>query len=84
MILYYIDPRKPCKCSAAQIDRYLARISGPLLERIDMGEPDFERKDWEKLTDDANSGLRGQRARAMRAEPAHGANAARSRLRETI
>ncbi|MGE3180156.1 MAG: YifB family Mg chelatase-like AAA ATPase [Phycisphaerae bacterium] len=33
---YFTDPRKPCKCSAPMIDRYLARISGPLLERIDI------------------------------------------------
>ena len=33
---YFTDPRKPCKCSAPQIDRYLAKISGPLLERIDI------------------------------------------------
>jgi magnesium chelatase family protein len=33
---YFTDPRKPCKCSPPQIDRYLARISGPLLERIDI------------------------------------------------
>lgn len=33
---YFTDPRKACKCSAPQIDRYLARISGPLLERIDI------------------------------------------------
>ncbi len=33
---YFTDPRRPCKCSATQIDRYLARISGPLLERIDI------------------------------------------------
>lgn len=33
---YFTDPRRPCKCSPPQIDRYLARISGPLLERIDL------------------------------------------------
>ena len=33
---YFTDPRKPCKCSPPQIDRYLAKISGPLLERIDI------------------------------------------------
>jgi magnesium chelatase family protein len=33
---YFTDPRKPCKCSPPQIERYLARISGPLLERIDI------------------------------------------------
>ncbi len=33
-IVYCMDRRKPCKCSAQQIDRYLARISGPLPERM--------------------------------------------------
>ncbi len=33
---YFTDPNKPCKCSPTQIDKYLARISGPLIDRIDM------------------------------------------------
>ncbi|MFQ5422481.1 MAG: YifB family Mg chelatase-like AAA ATPase [Phycisphaerae bacterium] len=33
---YFADPRKPCKCSPRQIDTYFARISGPLLDRIDI------------------------------------------------
>ena len=33
---YYGDPRKPCKCSPMFIDRYMARISGPLIDRIDI------------------------------------------------
>lgn len=33
---YFTDPRKPCKCSPPAIDRYLSRISGPLVERIDI------------------------------------------------
>jgi len=33
---YYTDPRKPCKCSPLQIDKYLSRISGPLVDRIDI------------------------------------------------
>ena len=36
LVAYYNDPRRACKCSAPQIDRYLARISGPLIERIDI------------------------------------------------
>ncbi len=30
------DPRRPCHCTAAQIQRYQARLSGPLLDRIDL------------------------------------------------
>lgn len=33
---YFGDARKPCKCAPLQIDRYLARISGPLIDRIDI------------------------------------------------
>ena len=33
---YFTDPRKPCKCSPPQIDKYLSRISGPLIDRIDV------------------------------------------------
>ena len=33
---YFTDPRKPCKCTAPQIDKYLARISGPLIDRLDI------------------------------------------------
>lgn len=30
------DPRRECHCSVPQIERYMAKISGPLLDRIDM------------------------------------------------
>lgn len=33
---YFTDPKKGCKCHPVQIDRYLARISGPLIDRIDI------------------------------------------------
>ncbi|MGK9367495.1 YifB family Mg chelatase-like AAA ATPase [Melioribacter sp. Ez-97] len=33
---YYTDPSKECTCSPAQIQKYMARISGPLLDRIDI------------------------------------------------
>jgi magnesium chelatase family protein len=33
---YFTDPHRPCKCTAPQIDKYLARISGPLVDRIDI------------------------------------------------
>jgi magnesium chelatase family protein len=33
---FYGDPQKECTCSTLQIQRYRARISGPLLDRIDI------------------------------------------------
>lgn len=33
---YRSDPRKACSCSPPQVERYLGRISGPLLDRIDL------------------------------------------------
>lgn len=33
---YSGDKRRQCRCSAAQIERYQGRISGPLLDRLDL------------------------------------------------
>ncbi len=33
---YLGDPKHECRCAPAQIQRYRARISGPLLDRIDL------------------------------------------------
>jgi len=33
---YYTDPQRPCKCSPGAIERYMGRISGPLIDRIDI------------------------------------------------
>ena len=33
---YYGDPRRPCTCSPPQIRQYLNRVSGPLMDRIDI------------------------------------------------
>jgi magnesium chelatase family protein len=33
---YRADERRRCTCSAAEIERYRARLSGPLLDRIDL------------------------------------------------
>ena len=33
---YRNDPRRSCHCSIPQIERYMAKISGPLLDRIDI------------------------------------------------
>ena len=33
---WYGDPSGRCTCSQAAVDRYLSRISGPMLDRVDM------------------------------------------------
>ena len=33
---YYTHPTKACVCSPGQVQKYLNRISGPLLDRIDL------------------------------------------------
>ena len=33
---YYGDPTRECRCTPAIIQRYLGKISGPLLDRIDI------------------------------------------------
>ena len=33
---YYGDPRRACICSGSQIHRYRTKVSGPLLDRIDI------------------------------------------------
>lgn len=48
---YYGDPVRECTCSTATIRRYQQRLSGPLLDRIDI-HIDVPRVDYDKLTDD--------------------------------
>lgn len=33
---YRSDPRRECTCTIPQVERYMAKISGPLLDRIDI------------------------------------------------
>lgn len=33
---YFTDPTKECTCTSLQIQKYMAKISGPLLDRIDL------------------------------------------------
>ncbi len=66
---YYGDPERACTCSNAAVQNYQKRISGPLLDRIDISV-EVPRVDYEKLTDDtrgepsASVRERVQRARA--------------------
>lgn len=48
---WYGDPVKPCTCAPAAITKYQKRISGPLLDRIDI-HIEVPRVDYEKLSKD--------------------------------
>ena len=48
---YYGDPTHSCTCSDFSIQRYQKRISGPLLDRIDI-RIDVPRVEYEKLSSD--------------------------------
>jgi magnesium chelatase family protein len=48
---YYNDPVKECTCSLTNVLRYQKRISGPLLDRIDI-HIQVPRVDYEKLAGD--------------------------------
>lgn len=49
---YYGDPERACTCSTSAIRNYQKRISGPLLDRIDI-HVQVPRVKYEKLTDDS-------------------------------
>ena len=48
---YHGDPVKECTCTTAMVTRYQKRISGPLLDRIDI-HAEVPRVDFDKLSDD--------------------------------
>jgi magnesium chelatase family protein len=48
---YYGDSQKPCTCAPAVVTKYQKRISGPLLDRIDI-HIEVPRVDYEKLSGD--------------------------------
>ena len=47
---YYGDPIKPCTCSSMVVTKYQKRISGPLLDRIDI-HVEVPRIEYEKLSE---------------------------------
>jgi magnesium chelatase family protein len=47
---YHGDPLRPCTCSAHEVARYRKRISGPLLDRIDI-HLHVPRVEYDKLAD---------------------------------
>ena len=72
---YYGDPVRACTCSTGEIARYRKRISGPLLDRIDI-HIEVPRVDYEKLSADR----RGEPSEAIQQR----VEAARARQRQRL
>ena len=60
---YYGDSLKPCNCAPVVVTKYQKRISGPLLDRIDI-HIEVPRVDYEKLsgnkTSETSESIRGR------------------------
>ena len=72
---YFGDPKRECTCSMGMIQRYRKRISGPLLDRIDL-HIEVPRVPFDKLTNIA----RGESSDAVRARIDRARRAQQTRL----
>jgi len=66
------DPKRQCNCSAGQIQKYLAKISGPLMDRIDihMEVPSLQYNEMKNTTTSETSAVIRQRVCRARARQA--------------
>ncbi len=62
---YYTDPKHECRCSPNRIAQYRARISGPLLDRIDI-HLDVPAIDYRQLADKRPGTSSAEMARLVR------------------
>ena len=63
---YYGHPTRSCTCSPAAVSRYLSRISGPLLDRLDL-HIDVAPVEYEDLTSKQKSESSAQIAKRVQA-----------------
>jgi len=66
---YFSDPKHECRCTYPQIHRYRSKISGPLMDRIDIHVevPAVPYKDLMGESDSESSEIIGERVAAARA-----------------
>ncbi|RYD36594.1 MAG: ATP-binding protein [Verrucomicrobiaceae bacterium] len=66
---YYGDPKRECRCNPMQITRYRQRISGPLLDRIDLHVevPNVNYKQMSSTAPEESSAIIRERIIACRA-----------------
>jgi magnesium chelatase family protein len=74
---YRNDPRRECHCTVPQVERYMSKISGPLLDRIDIHieVPAVPYKELSSATAGTSSAdMRGQVTKAREAQRQRFAN----------
>jgi magnesium chelatase family protein len=70
---YYADPKRVCHCGTNKIQNYIGKISGPLLDRIDLHIelPSIKYKELADTKDAESSNVikaRVEKARAIQRE----------------
>lgn len=75
---YHTDPGHDCKCTPEQVRRYLSRISGPLLDRIDL-HVEVPRVPWKELS----AGQAGETSETIRQRTSLARKRQRERFRTT-
>lgn len=84
---YRGDPRRECHCGVVQIERYMSKISGPLLDRIDLHieapAVDYEELRSSKPGTDSRT-MRSQVVNARRRQAARTAPSGRARLNSQL
>jgi magnesium chelatase family protein len=75
---YKGDPKHSCKCSLVSVQRYWSKISGPLLDRIDI-HVEVPTVEWKDLTGKAE----GEPSKAIRERVDHARDVQQRRLEGT-
>ncbi len=73
---YYGDEKEPCRCTPDQITRYQSRVSGPLLDRVDI-QIEVKRVAYDLLRGDAEKGESSESV-LSRVEASHARQLARA------
>ena len=59
---YRSDPRRSCNCTGPQVERYMSKISGPLLDRIDL-HIEVPAVEFKELSSEGPSGTSSEKMR---------------------
>src|SRR4030042_1745001 len=77
---FFGDPKRACRCTPNQVNHYRSRISGPLLDRIDLHIPVPAVAFRELAAADGGEGSAELRARVLKARALQNARFQRGRI----